>query len=388
MSQRRVARSVIDTRMPSVRAENQKNVLFSCLKSTLHDSEMGASPPDMLPVSWQGMESLAEYHSVAPLLLRVIQRHHIDIPGRLRRQLQALVLRHRRANKIRFHCLGEISDVLASHDIDLIVLKGAALAHLIYRDTYLRPMRDLDLLLPVDKVDQAAYLLQERGFVMPRGLHRYNHRPHHLPILEKIVDGLHLSVELHHDVMPRDFRLSMTMADIEETPQSFVCAGRKLQAFNHTDMLRHLCVHSFSPSRELRLIHLYDIMAYATQFASQIDWHRLRMKYPYVINGIRCIHFLLPCPEVVAREVDPPKCPVPPGCGEAMQPLSSILGRGRTCAEIWQELFCPSPWWKYAYYGISPEKSLLYCHLLIHPAQVFRWLALRALSAVHATVRV
>ena len=341
----------------------------------------------VLPHPWQGMESLAEYHSVAPLLHREIQRHNIEIPKRLRQQLQALVLRHRRANSIRFNCLAEIAELLASQDIDLIVLKGAALAHLVYDEPYLRPMSDLDLLLPAEEVDRAAALLQKIGFVMPHGLHRYDHRPHHLPVLEKKVAGLLVSVELHRDVMHRDSRHSMTMADTEDSPQSFVCAGQNLQAFNHTDMLRHLCVHSFSPSRELRLIHLYDIMAYAKKFANQINWLQLRAEYPYVINGIRCIHFLLPCPEVVAREVDPSECAVPAGCGEVMQPLSKIMRRGKTCTEIWQELFCPSPWWKHAYYGISPERSLLRCHLLTHPAQVCRWLTQRAVSAVHTSVR-
>lgn len=366
----------------------QKEFLFACLAATLHGDDAAHHLADIRPDSWQNMASLAEYHSVAPLVYGEIQKHDIDIPESLRQQFRALVLRHRLANTIRFRCMAEIAALLASHDIDLIVLKGAALAHLVYDEVHLRPMRDLDLLLPPDRVMQAADLLQGLGYEMPHGLHRYNHRPHHLPGLENKVDGLLVSVELHHDVIHRDSRCSMTMTDLREAPQVFTCGGQRLQALSHTDMLRHLCVHSFAPARELRMIHLYDIMIYAAKFADQINWTLLRTEYPYVINGIRCIHFLLPCPEAVARQVDPPQCVAPPGSGEAMLPLSKILAPGKSWSRIGKELFCPAPWWKHAYYGIRPENSLLRCHLLTHPAQLCRWFVLRGISALHSTRRV
>jgi len=172
-----------------------------------------------------------------------------------------------------------------------------------------------------------------------------------------------------------------------DEPQPFTCVGRQLYAFNHTDMLRHLCVHSFSASQELRLIHLYDIMAYAAKFANWLDWHRLRSDYPYVINGIRCIHFIFSCPDQVAKRVDPPVCRVPKECGQAMKPLSKIIGSDMSLAAKCKELFLPSPWWKHAYYEISPENSLTRCHLLTHPATVCRWLCLRIVSALHTRLR-
>jgi hypothetical protein len=365
----------------------QKAFLVSCLNASLYGDQQRQYSPDPFPGDWQGIEALAEYHSVAPLVYREVERHQIQIPVRLRQQFKALVLRHRQANRIRFQCLAEIDELLARHDIALLVLKGAALAHLVYDEEYLRPMSDLDLLVPADKAGHAARLLKKLGYSMAHGLHRYNHRPHHLPGMEKQVNGLHVSVELHQDVMSRDSRFSMTRADLREKPQAFSCAGRQLHAFNHTDMLRHLCVHSFSPSRELRLIHLYDIMAYAAKFAGRIKWQQLRDDYPYVINGIRCIHFILSCPDQVAEQVDPPACRAPKESGQAMKPLSAIFATDMSVSAICKELFLPSPWWKHAYYGIRPEDSLACCHLLTHPAMVCRWLWLRALSALHTRLR-
>lgn len=362
----------------------QKNFLIDCLNLRLKNNTFADRMPKLDDDQWHGLEAQAEYHSVAPLLYQTIKRHDIRIPGEQLQKIKALVLRHRRANGIRFSCLREIALLFADNDIDLIALKGAALAHLLYEGPSLRPMNDMDLLVAPERAESAAHLLAGQGYSMPHGLHRFNHRPHHLPMLQKKVQGLTVTIELHTDTMHRDSPKSMTLRDLTEQPQTFTC-GRNtgIKAFGHTDMLYHLCRHSFSASTELRLIHLYDIMAYATKFHDRINWRKLRDQYPYVINGIRCVHCIFPCPDALAATVHPPVMPFPDRCGEAMRPLSKIVQKGRRWKTVFNELFRPSPWWKHAYYGIRPEDSLLACNWIIHPAMVTRWLFLRILSACY-----
>ncbi len=318
---------------------------------------------------------------MAPLVYQTIKRHDIRIPGKQLQKIKALVLRHRRANGIRFSCLQEIVSLFSNNGIELIALKGAALAHILYDNPSLQPMNDMDLLLAAEKAEAAAHLLSGLGYSMPHGLHRFNHRPHHLPMLQKKVQGLTVTIELHTDTMHRDSPESMTIYDLTEQPQTFQCGQTRIKAMGHMDMLYHLCRHGFSASKELRLIHLYDIMAYATKFHDRIDWPKLRTRYPYVINGIRCVHFIFPCPRALAETFQPPTIRPPDRCGEAMRPLSKIVKKGRPWSTVFKELFLPSPWWKHAYYGIKPEDSLLQCNWLIHPAMVVRWLSLRCISA-------
>ncbi len=364
-------------------AQQHKQFLIDCLNLRLHGVSSGDHVPQLNDDQWHGLEAQAEYHSVAPLLYQIIQQYGIKIPGEHLQKIKALVLRHRRANVIRFSCLREIALLFADNDIDLIALKGAALAHLLYEDPSLRPMNDMDLLVAPEKADTAAALLVRLGYQMPHGLHRFNHRPHHLPMLQKKVQGLTVTIELHRDTMHRDSPKSMTMDDLTESPQTFTCNNTPIRAMGHRDMLYHLCRHSFSASTELRLIHLYDIMSYATKFHDRIDWRKLGDQYPYVINGIRCVHCIFPCPDALAETVHPPVMPFPDRCGEAMRPLSKIVQKGRPWSTVFNELFRPSPWWKHAYYGIRPEDSLLACNWITHPAMIARWIFLRILSACY-----
>ena len=82
--------------------------------------------------SWNGLPELAEMHGVAPLLSAHLASGHIAIPGVAQRQLFALATRHRCANEARFLALAEILHALNIKDIPVLVLKGAALAHIAY----------------------------------------------------------------------------------------------------------------------------------------------------------------------------------------------------------------------------------------------------------------
>ena len=291
----------------------QKRFLIDSLNLSLNNETFSGHLPQLS--GGPGMEAQAEYHSVAPLVYRQIQQDHIAIPKQQLLQLKALVIRHRSANTIRFACLQEIAALFAEQDIALIALKGAALAHILYDDPFLRPMNDMDLLVAPDQAKAAADLLFHLGYSMPHGAHRFNHRPHHLPMLQKKVQGMTVTVELHTDIRHRDSLGSMTIHDLTQQPQSFQCGVLRINAFNHIDMLRHLCRHSFSASTQLRLIHLYDIMAYAIKFHDRIDWQKLHDQYPHVINGIRCVHFIFPCVGALAETIRPPAVPPPDRCG-------------------------------------------------------------------------
>lgn len=81
-----------------------------------------------------------------------------------------------------------------------IALKGVALAHCSYPDPVLRPMRDLDLLLPAEQAEAAqdALLATEAYTIHPdlRGTRRTS--PEHLPPLQDAV--LSVTVEIHHRI--------------------------------------------------------------------------------------------------------------------------------------------------------------------------------------------
>lgn len=306
------------------------------------------------------------------------------VPAGARHSLAALAVRHRHANRTRFAVLAEILDAFARRDINAIVLKGAALAHVLYPEPGLRAMRDLDVLVPVLRAHDAREALRELGFAITENPpSRYSADHHHLPDCSIVRDGLSVSVELHVDALSRDAPESLSFDTCTGALRPFTLDGRTAQTFCHTDMLRHLCRHMIEPGNEIRLVHVTDILEYARRFRDEIDWPALRARHPFVTNTIALLHYVRPLPAELHPVVTPPSVPAPSGVGLTMKPLSA-LAQANWSGRL-RGLFSPSDWWLHANYGVPPDRSLLFARLFRHPLRLARWLVRRLIAAVRAT---
>jgi hypothetical protein len=114
------------------------------------------------------MLELAVQHGVAPLLHRALQSDDAlaDLPEpvctRLKEERRATAL----LNLRKYGEFRRIAQALRDRNIPLIPLKGLHLADLVYGDISLRPMSDLDILVPRAAVEAAIATLQsiEYGF--------------------------------------------------------------------------------------------------------------------------------------------------------------------------------------------------------------------------------
>ena len=114
------------------------------------------------PEFWTSLTDEAEYHGVAPLLEPIISAFARDdpetVPDDVRWAFVALAHRHRRAALAREACVDNLLEAFATVGIPVILLKGAALSHLIYSAPKLRPMVDVDLLINPADVERAVIL--------------------------------------------------------------------------------------------------------------------------------------------------------------------------------------------------------------------------------------
>ncbi len=294
-------------------------------------------------------------------------------------QLDALMLRHRLWHRERTVVLAEILEAFRRAAIDTIVLKGAALAWTIYPSPALRPMSDVDLLVQPEAARTAQLLLRRLRFEAQLSGRRFGRNAHHLPIASRSQNGVTISVEIHRDALPRDTLSSISMTNLTEAARPFDLNGTRAFALGHVDTLRHLTQHLLEPSwsGRLRLIGLVDLFRYASTFNESIDWYRLETSYPFVINALRCLHYVIPLPAALARYSPPPGAPVPARVGETIRPLRAILAGG-PFTSVLDELSSPPDWWLHAYYGVAPDRSLTGVRLGRHPWRVARWLGLRA----------
>ena len=97
-----------------------------------------------------------------PLLGANLHRHGIDDPVLA---ASARVRQHAASrNRALFDAGRGLLQALAKAGIDTLVLKGGALATRLYREAGLRPMSDLDVLVPTDRVEAAIGTLRRAGW--------------------------------------------------------------------------------------------------------------------------------------------------------------------------------------------------------------------------------
>ncbi|MEA3292700.1 MAG: nucleotidyltransferase family protein, partial [Pseudomonadota bacterium] len=311
-----------------------------------------------------------------------LARQPLQPPKNAALQLRALQLRHASFHQTRTRALKEILDALDSRSIRPLLLKGAALAWTIYPAPALRPMGDIDLLTRLEQAEEAQETLRGLGYDAPLAQRRFSANAHHLPAANRPTEGFNISVEIHRDALSRDIPQSLTMNSLSEPPRAFTLDDRAALALGHIDMLRHLCHHALEPfpGGRVRLIGIVDLLRYARLFRDETDWERIEQACPFVLNVLRCMHYIVPLPRELHDIVAPPTAPSPDGAGETMGPLSVILAAGRPKREILQELFQPPAWWLHAAYNSPPESSLRGARLVRHPLRVARWFAVRSIG--------
>ena len=171
---------------------------------------------------------------------------------------------------------------MAQAGVPFLVLKGAALAHLVYGDPRLRPMRDVDLLIRKADAGRALDVLMRCGF-RPGGT-AVPSRHHHLQAMAKTLEGATVTIELHHELMvrtpfvePRDYD------DLIRRSQPFEWGGMSYQTLGCEDMLWHVYAHAFVINTlrpgAIRLLSVADLVHATEAWIDRIDWARLRRKY-------------------------------------------------------------------------------------------------------------
>lgn len=331
------------------------------------------------PDDWASLVHFAEAHQLAPLAYECLCRGRYEVPQATRWGLEALWLRHRAWHRERTVALVEILRELERLSIEALVLKGAALAWMIYPSPSLRPMSDLDLLVTPASAPAAQAALGRLGFQAEKPVRRVRKKIHHLPVASRSSGGLPINVEIHIDALSRDTLSSIAMGNLTEPAQPFALDGAVAATLGHVDTLRHLTHHLLEPSWDggIRLIGIVDLFRYAAVFHDRIEWPRLEKEYPFVLNALSCFHHVIPLPPVLARFAPASTAPIPDRVGEAMRPLRSILGQRRPSVAVLRELFNPPDWWLHAYYGVNAGRSLFPVRVFRHPWRMARWCGLR-----------
>ena len=221
---------------------------------------------------------------------------------------------HRRAwyeNKALFRRAAPLLDSLRQAGIPLLLLKGAPLAILYYSDLGLRPMQDLDVMVPEDRAAQAIGLLEARGFARltpspPRISPEFLRFRHSIgfrhPELGELDLHWHLTWQACYPGADEPFWRAAVPLDFEGVPVLALCP---------TDQLFHAMVHGVFFNEVPPMRWVTDAF-HVIRSGAEIDWDR------WLATGRR-LRAMLPLRDSLQYLVEKFGAPAPPAILDALR---------------------------------------------------------------------
>lgn len=270
-------------------------------------------PAAVHPDAWDRLCALALHQGMGPLLLWQVQA-----AGR-GEVLQPVLgpLREARARNTVQHLLAvqtqtRVQAALAAAGIPCLWIKGIALAETLYPAPELRPMLDVDLLVPYDQRQAALAVLQRLGYsLLPQLFDGTESLKHHYALQGPAGDRT--LVELHFRLLGAADRL-LPIRDLDWFWQQSIPYGaagyRTLRPEAH---LPYLAAHALLQHGEadLRLLRYYDIHR-LTLTTAHFDWDLLitgttRLGWNYVTARALWLaqsFFATPLPDGILASLD------------------------------------------------------------------------------------
>jgi hypothetical protein len=267
----------------------ENHLLFSALQLRRPSGSVGLIGPEL---DWDYVIRAAECQGITPLLwesLRLAPDGTVpaEASSRLRNGYWAS---HFRARRLLAE-LDRIGGEAQSAGIAVMPLKGAALAGRCYPRPALRPMSDLDLLVPADQLASFGAMLEGQGY---RNFSRtVSYAPDHrlLPASDehqfvRYDADLAITVEFRAEPLePAVGRLAdlddnlasslqAHIRDIWSRARGQAASAAGLHAMSREDLILHVAAHLAARHAEFRLIWLHDLARLADT-SDAIDWCRM-----------------------------------------------------------------------------------------------------------------
>jgi hypothetical protein len=311
----------------------------------------------------------AEQHGLEPLVLAHVRAADVVLPPHIRDRLQARQVQHAHAAAVRTRVIGDVARAMEQARVPLLVLKGAALAQMVYGDPRLRPMRDVDLLARPSDVRRAQDVLARCGF-QPGGV-AVPRRHHHLEALSRTVDGATITIELHHHLLVgTPFVDALTYDDLAAEAQALHWGDMMFRTLGCEDMLWHVYAHVFVINTlrpgAIRLLSVADLVQATEAWIDRIDWGRVKRKYGRLLRALCVQQHLVPWSPHVAETL---RAYVNDRAAAVV--AHPIASDAEFSAALLPDILWPPEWWFRMRYGITGRRGWLWYRAVGHPARVF-----------------
>jgi hypothetical protein len=227
-------------------------------------------PEGLLEVPWEGSVTPLADEAWRELLLEVDRRRlagllQAAVDAELwpvspvqRRELSELHLRWSLAALDLEVALLDAVDLLWADDLEVIVLKGSAHAHLLYREPSCRLFGDNDLLLRGADVGRAVRLLEGAGYVrtVPELRRGFDARFGKGVTLRRVGRD---ELDLHRTLLFGTFGFLIDTGELFRSSQTIRLGGSSLDVLGAETRLLHLCYHAALGDPVPKLASLRDL---------------------------------------------------------------------------------------------------------------------------------
>jgi len=196
-------------------------------------------------------------------------------------------------NTLLYAEFSRVSASLRAENIDVIAMKGAALAELVYQDIGARSMSDIDLLIRKDDLARTDAVFRSLGYT-PADLSPFDamDNPDNYLTTRDYRSGnpVHPSFHLHWHIVnssvPAPYSAGIDMHAIWNDAVPVTVAGVALLSMSPHHSLIHLAEHAMRVTHSAsRLVYLMDISALIKKYRRELDWHTvIRISKAYGID--------------------------------------------------------------------------------------------------------
>lgn len=234
------------------------------------------APQALAPAAWDAVLNSAPKHGLGPMLAWVLEQggYDVDADPRWRSLVQA------RRNAAICYVLAHstqmaVQSALEAASIPCIWIKGAALAPTVYPRPDLRPMIDVDVLVPYSQREAALASAHKLGYrkLQPDPTKHFDTVFHHYSLRGNVSDLV--SLEIHYRLLYGDDRI-LSLRELEwfwAQKLTRVVDGMPVNYLRPEAHLLYLCAHAILQHGEVYfyLLRYFDIHLLLT--TESLDWN-------------------------------------------------------------------------------------------------------------------
>jgi hypothetical protein len=231
------------------------------------------------PIDWKFVIETAVLNGVELILYNNLQKlnQYHEIPLDIMESLKKAYLSNTAKNMYLGYELCRLLKEFKRKSIDVIVLKGAALAHIVYPNCGLRKYRDIDILIKKDDRQIVEKLVSEFAYVSTEDLVNQQHFKetcyHLAPYIHvdrNIILEIHWNITNKFNIDINGWWNRAVKSKILKNYARVLCPD---------DLLKHLCIHTSKHGfKNIDLRDLCDITETIKCFYENIDWERFQQE--------------------------------------------------------------------------------------------------------------